>query len=57
MNLILVQEAILRLHPDLAGRLAESGALTKESAEEQKFAGLNEMTREEKQSMKALNHL
>jgi len=49
------QEGILRLHPDLAGRLAETGNLTGESAAEQKAAGLDMMTSEEKTTLKEAN--
>ncbi|CAH0628813.1 unnamed protein product [Chrysodeixis includens] len=40
---------ILKLHPDLAGRLADLGQLTQESTEEQKAAGLDKLTSEQKQ--------
>ncbi|XP_038213157.1 2-oxo-4-hydroxy-4-carboxy-5-ureidoimidazoline decarboxylase-like [Zerene cesonia] len=39
---------ILQSHPDLAGRLAAQGALTKESTEEQRSAGLQDVTSEQK---------
>lgn len=39
---------ILRLHPDLAGRLAAQGELTPESSGEQKAAGLHELTAADK---------
>lgn len=35
------QLALIRAHPDLAGRLAQQGALTAESTREQAAAGLN----------------
>lgn len=38
------QLVLLRAHPDLAGRLAQQGLLTSESAREQKSAGLGEAT-------------
>lgn len=38
------QLALLRAHPDLAGKLAQSGALTTESTSEQAGAGLDECT-------------
>lgn len=49
------KEGILRLHPDLAGRLAQAGQLTSESTREQASAGLNTMTEEERQRMTNLN--
>ncbi|KAJ0179389.1 hypothetical protein K1T71_005101 [Dendrolimus kikuchii] len=39
---------ILKLHPDLAGRLADRGQLTRESTSEQRSAGLHELTPEQK---------
>lgn len=39
--------AILRCHPDLAGRLAKANALTNESTQEQATAGLSSLTEEE----------
>ena len=42
---------MLRIHPDLAGRVAQQGALTSESTEEQTSAGLTELTEEELQLM------
>ena len=38
------QLALIRAHPDLAGRLAQRKQLTAESAREQAGAGLNELT-------------
>jgi 2-oxo-4-hydroxy-4-carboxy-5-ureidoimidazoline decarboxylase len=38
---------LIRAHPDLAGRLAQAGRLTKESANEQAGAGLNHLAPEE----------
>jgi len=38
------QLALIRAHPDLVGRLALAGQLTKESATEQASAGLDRMT-------------
>lgn len=49
------KEGVLRLHPDLAGRLAELGSLTQESSAEQKAAGLDTMTPAEKQLLKDTN--
>ena len=48
---------MLRLHPDLAGRLAEMGKLTKESVEEQKAAGLDNMTEDERGILQRSNPL
>lgn len=52
---ILGKEGVLRLHPDLAGRLAELGNLTQESSAEQKAAGLDTLTSEEKIMLKETN--
>ena len=41
------KEGVLRLHPDLAGKLAQLGNLTGESTDEQKAAGLDTLTEEE----------
>ncbi|MBL4873217.1 MAG: 2-oxo-4-hydroxy-4-carboxy-5-ureidoimidazoline decarboxylase [Rhodobacteraceae bacterium] len=41
------QLALLRAHPDLAGKLAKTGELTAESTSEQAGAGLDECTPEE----------
>lgn len=49
------KENVLIKHPDLAGKLAEEGKLTTESQNEQKIAGLDAMTREEKQTLNNLN--
>ena len=50
-----VRAGILRVHPDLAGRIAEEGRLTSESLKEQSQAGLGDMTQEEKARMRSLN--
>ncbi|XP_023952823.2 2-oxo-4-hydroxy-4-carboxy-5-ureidoimidazoline decarboxylase [Bicyclus anynana] len=42
---------VLKSHPDLAGRLAAKGELTQESTDEQRSAGLNELTVEQKAIM------
>ena len=52
-----MQEGILRVHPDLAGRLAQVGQLTSESTKEQSAANLNLMTDEEKEKMSRLNSI
>jgi 2-oxo-4-hydroxy-4-carboxy-5-ureidoimidazoline decarboxylase len=49
------KEEVLKLHPDLAGRLADEGKLTKDSLREQKSAGLHNLTPEEKAQIKQLN--
>ncbi|KAJ1529789.1 hypothetical protein ONE63_006535 [Megalurothrips usitatus] len=46
---------ILRRHPDLAGTLAEQGLLTAESTREQKAAGLDQLTEQQKYDLKRLN--
>ncbi|KAG7204950.1 hypothetical protein KM043_005338 [Ampulex compressa] len=51
------KEAILIRHPDLAGKLADDGLLTLESRHEQKSAGLESMTKEEKQMLRTCNDL
>lgn len=45
----------MQLHPDLAGKLAEQGSLTNESKEEQKSAGLDVITQENKIKLNKLN--
>lgn len=49
------QLALLRAHPDLAGKLAKSGALTDESTSEQASAGLDQCTDAEFAEFTALN--
>jgi OHCU decarboxylase len=49
------QLALLRAHPDLAGRLALAGGLTASSASEQSGAGLDRCTPEELARFTALN--
>jgi len=49
------QLALLRAHPDLAGKLATSGALTTESTSEQASAGLDQCTEAEFAEFTALN--
>lgn len=46
---------LLRAHPDLAGRLAESGALTAESALEQASVGFDSLTAEDRARFRELN--
>jgi len=49
------QLALLRAHPDLAGKLAKSGTLTTESTSEQASAGLDQCTEAEFAEFTALN--
>lgn len=49
------QLALIRAHPELAGRAAIRGELTPESMREQKGAGLSACTPEEFQSLQTLN--
>ncbi|KAM3967960.1 2-oxo-4-hydroxy-4-carboxy-5-ureidoimidazoline decarboxylase [Aphomia sociella] len=46
---------VLRLHPDLAGRLAAQGELTRESTAEQRSAGLLDLTKEQRDIINARN--
>lgn len=47
--------ALIRAHPDLAGRAAIRGALTVESTEEQASAGIDKCSREEYERFVSLN--
>ena len=49
------QLALIRAHPDLAGRLAQHNALTAESTREQASAGLNRLTDAELTEFQRLN--
>lgn len=49
------QLALLRAHPDLAGKLALAGGLTRESGAEQAGAGLDRCTAEEFERFQSLN--
>ncbi len=49
------QLALVRAHPDLAGRLARAGALTDSSAREQSAAGLDRLAPEEAAEIGRLN--
>jgi len=49
------QLALIRAHPDLAGRLAQQNKLTVESTREQASAGLNQLTAEELAGFQRLN--
>jgi len=46
---------LLRAHPDLAGRLAQAGALTASSAREQSAAGLDRLSAAEADEIRRLN--
>jgi len=50
------QMALLRAHPQLAGKLALAGHLTTESTSEQANAGLNHCSQTELAEFQALNH-
>ncbi len=47
--------ALIRAHPDLAGRAAIAGELTPESTREQAAAGLDRLTPEQYERLTALN--
>jgi 2-oxo-4-hydroxy-4-carboxy-5-ureidoimidazoline decarboxylase len=49
------QLALIRAHPDLAGRLARAGQLTADSTKEQAAAGLDRLSPEEAQEIQRLN--
>ncbi|MFZ2101479.1 MAG: 2-oxo-4-hydroxy-4-carboxy-5-ureidoimidazoline decarboxylase [Oricola sp.] len=49
------QMALIRAHPDLAGKAALAGELTAESTSEQKGAGLDRLSSEEFERFHALN--
>ncbi|HEY8899761.1 MAG TPA: 2-oxo-4-hydroxy-4-carboxy-5-ureidoimidazoline decarboxylase [Chthoniobacterales bacterium] len=49
------QLALLRAHPDLAGKLVLAGGLTRESASEQASAGLDRLTKSEFKAFNAWN--
>jgi len=49
------KQGILRLYPDLAGRLAKFGGLTSESTREHAAAGLDSLTAEEQSAMSEMN--
>ncbi|MFT6558420.1 2-oxo-4-hydroxy-4-carboxy-5-ureidoimidazoline decarboxylase [Sneathiella sp.] len=48
--------ALIKAHPDLAGKAAVQGELTHSSTSEQESAGLNECTAEEFEQFQAYNH-
>jgi len=47
--------ALIRAHPDLAGKAAIAGSLTEESSEEQAAAGIDRCTPEEYRQFQSLN--
>jgi OHCU decarboxylase len=49
------QLALIRAHPDLAGRLAQAGQLTADSSKEQASAGLDRLAAEELAEFQRLN--
>ncbi|HEX4349037.1 MAG TPA: 2-oxo-4-hydroxy-4-carboxy-5-ureidoimidazoline decarboxylase [Verrucomicrobiae bacterium] len=49
------QLSLIRAHPDLVGRLAQTGQLTKESTHEQASAGLDRLTKDEVQMFQKNN--
>lgn len=49
------KEKILQLHPDLAGKLASDEQLTVESAQEQASAGLDSISRVQRQQLTEMN--
>lgn len=49
------QLALIRAHPELAGKEAEQGTLTTASTQEQQGAGLNQCSREELERLRDLN--
>ncbi|HMD61626.1 MAG TPA: 2-oxo-4-hydroxy-4-carboxy-5-ureidoimidazoline decarboxylase [Opitutaceae bacterium] len=49
------QLALVRAHPDLAGRLAKAGGLTRSSSREQSAAGLDRLTASEEEEIGRLN--
>ena len=49
------QQALIRAHPDLAGKLAAQGKLTEASRGEQASAGLDECTPEELERLNRMN--
>jgi 2-oxo-4-hydroxy-4-carboxy-5-ureidoimidazoline decarboxylase len=49
------QLALLRAHPDLAGKAARAGTLTKESSAEQASAGLDQLSEREFKSFQGFN--
>jgi len=50
------QLALLRAHPQLAGKEADAGKLTKHSTDEQQQVGMNTLSYDEALRVKTLNH-
>jgi 2-oxo-4-hydroxy-4-carboxy-5-ureidoimidazoline decarboxylase len=48
--------ALIRAHPELAGREAAEGELTDDSSREQSSAGLDRLTAAEQEELRRLNH-
>ena len=48
------QVALIASHPDLVGRMAREGRLTRESTAEQRAAGLNDLTQERNRTIRPL---
>ena len=46
---------LLRCFPDIAGKLATAGQLSLESTQEQRSAGVNKLTSDEKSKLDLLN--
>lgn len=51
------QLGLLRAHPELAGKEADSGTLTVHSTSEQDSVGLTRLSPEEKQRIREMNHV
>ncbi len=49
------QLSVIKAHPDLAGKAARSGSLTRESTSEQASAGIDSLTEEEFETFTMLN--
>ena len=50
-----MKEGVLRCHPDLAGKLAQTDRMSNESTAEQRGAGLLELTTAEREKLSQLN--
>lgn len=53
--MFVVKEGVLRCHPDLAGRLAQTQSLSRESTGEQQAAGLLDLSSEERVILGRMN--
>jgi 2-oxo-4-hydroxy-4-carboxy-5-ureidoimidazoline decarboxylase len=49
------QLELIRAHPELAGREAEQGSLTRESTHEQASAGLDQLSADQLEALRSLN--